>query len=111
MPWSTHFAQSNTLGGWIPLGVAALVVLTLVVTFLVAFVIWRDGYNRGWRKARNMPPTCGDCGYNMSGLSQCRCPECGKECTLDELWRISIYSPRRREEASADSTQEGKGST
>jgi len=99
MRWSTYLAQSSAWDGWIPLGVALLVVLTLCVTALVAFTIWRDGYARGWRKAREKPPTCGDCGYNMSGLTQCRCPECGREYTLDRLWQISIYArkPRKNE--------------
>lgn len=94
MRLSMCLAQFRAWDGWIPLGVALLVLLTLLVTLLVVFAIWRDGYRRGWRKARVKPPTCGDCGYDMSGLTQCRCPECGKECTLDRLWQIAIYSRR-----------------
>lgn len=29
---------------------------------------------------------CPACGYNMTGLRQARCPECGTEYTLDELF-------------------------
>ncbi len=78
----------------ITVGVALLVVLTLLLTLLVVFAIWRDGYRKGWRKAREKPPICGDCGYNLSGLTHCRCPECGREYTLDRLWQIAIYSRR-----------------
>jgi hypothetical protein len=29
---------------------------------------------------------CPRCGYNMTGLYESRCPECGHRCTLDELY-------------------------
>ncbi|MGD2111103.1 MAG: hypothetical protein PVI86_17130 [Phycisphaerae bacterium] len=34
-------------------------------------------------------PRCLSCGYLLIGLRSTRCPECGHEPTLDELWRIS----------------------
>jgi hypothetical protein len=63
-----------------------LVLLTLLVTALLALLIWRDGFKKGWRASRVAPPMCLKCGYDMSGLNQCRCPECGRTYTLDELW-------------------------
>ena len=80
---------------WIDLGVSLLVVLTGGVTALGAFLLWRNGFRRGWRSARDSPPTCPRCGYNLSGLSQCRCPECGTEFRLDELWRSPVVGVRR----------------
>jgi ssDNA-binding Zn-finger/Zn-ribbon topoisomerase 1 len=71
-------------------GVALLVVLTGLLTAFGAFLIWRDGFRKGWHRAREKAPTCPNCGYNLSGLRQCRCPECGKEYALDELWRMPI---------------------
>jgi len=73
-------------GRWIQAGVIVLVVLTAALTLLAVFLIWRDGYLRGWRAARSSPPTCPRCGYNLSGLTHCRCPECGAEFALDQLW-------------------------
>ena len=35
-------------------------------------------------------PRCLQCGYLLIGLSSTRCPECGSEPTLDELWRASF---------------------
>lgn len=32
-------------------------------------------------------PTCIACGYPLTGLCATRCPECGDERTIDELWR------------------------
>ena len=75
---------------WIDAGVLLLVALTLGLVLLVVFLIWRDGYIRGWRAARDKPPTCPKCKYNMSGLTQCRCPECGAEYRLDELVKTAL---------------------
>lgn len=72
---------------WVSAGVALLVVLTAAVFLVAAFLLWRHGYVRGWRAARKGPPICMKCGYNLSGLTQCRCPECGTEYRIEELWR------------------------
>jgi hypothetical protein len=76
---------------WIEGGVVVLVALTGGLTLFVAFLIWRDGFLRGWRSARQSPPTCLRCGYNLSGLKQCRCPECGSEFELDKLWNAYLF--------------------
>lgn len=34
-------------------------------------------------------PSCPSCGYSLRGLTTTRCPECGCEPTLDQLWAIS----------------------
>lgn len=75
---------------FVSIGVLLLVLLTLVVAALFVFLVWRNGYVRGWRAARETPPTCPTCGYEMTGLTQCRCPECGREYTLEELWRTPV---------------------
>ena len=77
---------------WINAGVALLVVMTAGLTLFVVFLIWRHGYARGWRQARGEAPMCPQCGYNLSGLTQCRCPECGTEYRLEELWRTAVLS-------------------
>jgi predicted RNA-binding Zn-ribbon protein involved in translation (DUF1610 family) len=71
------------------------VALVGALVILVAGLIWRDGYIRGWRVARAAPPTCPKCGYNLSGLTQLRCPECGAVYRLDELWTTAIIGSRR----------------
>jgi len=71
-------------------GVVVLVLLTGGLTALAALLVWRHGYLRGWRAARHQPPRCLFCGYILSGLSPCRCPECGRHWSLDELWQQSV---------------------
>jgi len=89
---------------WIDVGVIVLVTLTVGVTLLAVYLIWRDGYIRGWRSGRATPPTCPRCGYNLSGLTQCRCPECGAEYRLDDLWKAYILfrSQGAKRETTAD---------
>ncbi len=80
---------------WLNAGVLLLVMLTGCVMAFVASLIWVNGYNKGWREARKAPPICPKCKYNLSGLSQCRCPECGTEFRLDELWRTPVVGVKR----------------
>lgn len=75
-------------------GVLVLLALTILLVLFVALLVWRHGYRRGWRSARQAPPTCLKCGYNLSGLTHCRCPECGTEHRLDELWLTPKLSTR-----------------
>lgn len=37
-------------------------------------------------------PSCLKCGYSLRGLKATRCPECGDEPTIDELWAGSVIS-------------------
>jgi len=93
---------------WIHAGVALLVLLTLLLTALAALLLWRDGYTRGWRAARARPPICLQCGYNLSGLTHCRCPECGREYTLESLWRTPSAGMRPSSAALVDAPREMK---
>ena len=92
--------SGGTWQAWINVGVILLVLLTLGVSVLVVFLIWRDGYRRGWLSRPNHPPRCLKCGYNLSGLTHCRCPECGTEFRLEELWPKAIYSTKPQREPS-----------
>lgn len=89
---------------WVDIGAILLLGLTAVVALLAAFLLWRDGYKKGWRAARNKPPTCPQCGYNLSGLTHCRCPECGTEYSLDELWRLPAVTPQSFEKPDGETT-------
>jgi hypothetical protein len=93
-------------------GVWLLVGLVAALSLFAAFLLWRNGYVRGWRAARDRPPTCPKCQYNLSGLTQCRCPECGTEYRLEELWAAAVVHESKREPASRNAAQvKNKAST
>lgn len=94
---------------WIDIGVLLLAAVTATTAGLFAFLLWRSGYVRGWRAARDAPPICPACGYNLTGLTQCRCPECGREYRLDQLWRVPIHLDQLRHASGRSTTNEEAG--
>lgn len=52
--------------------------------WVVFFHIGRWARLRRVRRSRR--PFCPACGYDLIGLSEARCPECGRRFTLEELW-------------------------
>ncbi len=74
--------------GFIEAGAAILLLLTLCVAALGVWIfVWRRAFAKGWRAARGAAPKCPKCGYSLAGLTLARCPECGSEWQLEELWR------------------------
>ena len=63
--------------------------VSAIVLWVVATVfIWRETPSeRAQRIASSSDSAiaCPTCGYNLTGLSESRCPECGSKFTLDEL--------------------------
>lgn len=63
--------------------------LIAIMLWVVATVIlWRDTPEERSQRARASSRStivCPTCGYNLTGLSESRCPECGSKFTLDEL--------------------------
>jgi DNA-directed RNA polymerase subunit RPC12/RpoP len=62
--------------------------VTILVWIAATIFVWRE--TTAERKARMKASsksaiTCPTCGYNLTGLSEARCPECGSRFTLDEL--------------------------
>jgi hypothetical protein len=73
------------------MGVFILIILAMCVFVPlalspIAFLIWRNGKRVAWRRFMQTSPKCLRCGYDMTGLTEARCPECGAEYTLDQLW-------------------------
>ena len=61
----------------------------------LAWGLWMAATVRYWPMrylagaSGQFPPTCMTCGYPLTGLCATRCPECGDERTIDELWRAN----------------------
>ena len=59
----------------------------------LAWGLWMAATVRFWpmrdlaAESGDFAPTCIACGYPLTGLCATRCPECGDERTIDELWR------------------------
>jgi hypothetical protein len=103
--WYTALAGAVAMAGGAAIAVAAIVVSrgqippgpalllgggTVPISWVLATVLlWRE--TAGERLARMSrlvsSPTvlCPFCGYNLSGLREARCPECGSNFTLDQL--------------------------
>jgi hypothetical protein len=67
------------------LGSSATPLLWLVATIL----IWRETAAERAARVRGAARggvACPTCGYNLTGLTTTRCPECGTQFTLDELF-------------------------
>ncbi len=63
-------------------------VLAMLFWLFVTVFLWRE--TTAERAARvggagSSAVTCPTCGYNLTGLAEARCPECGTRFTLDEL--------------------------
>ncbi|MDX1682561.1 MAG: hypothetical protein R3336_05540 [Phycisphaeraceae bacterium] len=62
-----------------------------IVWLVLTIFVWRE--TAAERTLRINPATgadvkCPDCGYSLTGLSQCACPECGWQGTIDQLFAL-----------------------
>jgi len=61
----------------------------------LAWGLWMAATVRYWPmrylagESGEFAPTCIACGYSLTGLCATRCPECGDQRTIDELWRAN----------------------
>jgi hypothetical protein len=70
-------------------GIFVFICVTILAWLPLTVWIWRDtATERAERSGGNDSAlSCPTCGYNLTGLSTARCPECGSTFTLDELVR------------------------
>jgi len=62
--------------------------IAVSIWLTVTVLIWRETPSERIdriRRATNGALFCPKCGYNMTGLHEARCPECGTRFTLDQL--------------------------
>jgi hypothetical protein len=73
-----------------------LLEVLLVMSPIIGWGVWMAVTVRLWPArtaalpAGDVGPYCLKCGYLLKGLSATRCPECGDEPTLDELWEANL---------------------
>jgi len=78
------------LAGWyVPYGLGnASTLLGSIIALAcwpaLAVWVWREMPEE--RQRRIMVVSCPKCGYDLHGLSECRCPECGQQYTIDQLY-------------------------
>lgn len=58
---------------------------------LMAVLVWRETPEE--RQRRTTVVSCPECGYDLHGLSECRCPECGQQYTIDQLYAAQPRPP------------------
>ncbi len=58
-----------------------------VVWIIMTIFVWRETTDERAQRLRGARDAvvCPSCGYNLTGLAATRCPECGKQYTIDEL--------------------------
>ena len=63
-------------------------ILAIVLWLIATVFIWRETAGERTLRLTGSPGSavaCPTCGYNLTGLSESRCPECGSRFTLEEL--------------------------
>lgn len=76
---------------WYTLGV--LLALTGMLTLVASGTLWT--IRRFWRKKATEMGRCGCCGYDLTGNTSGRCPECGKPCAHDDQNFADTVMPGR----------------
>jgi hypothetical protein len=67
--------------------------LAILLWLTATVFLWRDTPTERTRRVQGKLKsaiTCPNCGYNMTGLQECRCPECGSKFTIDELVAVHV---------------------
>jgi len=63
-------------------------ILAIVLWLIATVLIWRETPAERAARLAASPASavaCPNCGYNLTGLTESRCPECGSKFTLNEL--------------------------
>jgi hypothetical protein len=86
-------AAGGALVGMVEDGLGAFLggVTTILFWLLGTVLIWRETTDERIARLRARSPeamVCPGCGYNLTGLRQTTCPECGASYTIDELMAL-----------------------
>jgi uncharacterized paraquat-inducible protein A len=75
-------------------------ILTIILWLVATVFIWRETTAERAARIRGASKsaiTCPTCGYNLTGLSEARCPECGSKFTLNELMALQLKTDKEIE--------------
>ena len=64
---------------WLPKSAGGIVVPLWIPTVLFTLILWASSVPLHRRRKRKRLGLCVKCGYNLTGLTEPRCPECGQE--------------------------------
>jgi uncharacterized paraquat-inducible protein A len=91
------FAASVIGGGGSFFGVFIGGILAIILWLTATVFLWRETAAERAQRIKGSSKsavTCPTCGYNLTGLSESRCPECGSKFTLDELLALQVHSDK-----------------
>jgi len=72
-------------------------ILAIILWLIATVFIWRETAAERAQRIKGSSKsavTCPTCGYNLTGLSESRCPECGSKFTLDELLALQLKTDK-----------------
>jgi len=75
-------------------------VLAIILWLVATVFIWRETTVERADRVKGSSKsaiTCPTCGYNLTGLSESRCPECGSKFTLNELMALQLTTDKEIE--------------
>jgi hypothetical protein len=75
-------------------------ILTIILWLVATVFIWRETTAERADRVKGASKsaiTCPTCGYNLTGLSESRCPECGSKFTLNELMALQLKTDKEIE--------------
>lgn len=75
-------------GGGNGFGVFVGGILTIMIWLIATVFVWRETATERAQRLTTRTSSaivCPTCGYNLTGLTETRCPECGSRFTLNEL--------------------------
>lgn len=88
-------------GGGEEIGVVLSTMCWVTIWIGGTAMVWKETHLERSRRLGDRPDRvipCPKCGYDLKGLAMARCPECGTEFTLDELFATWVGQDSRVDE-------------
>ncbi len=95
------YAICTSAGGFEEVGILTGTLCWISIWMAGTAVVWKETKLESLRRERDGPGLvipCPKCEYDLKGLAVARCPECGTEFTLDELFATWVAQDSRVDE-------------